>query len=302
MSGPETVVVTDDDEFVEHLRPGDILLFDKLTSLNRLVQWGDNRPVGHCGVWDASGVYEATIKPQVGGGTRGGVFHTPFDELLGLRAVDDRSDVALVRTVTAVRHGGLSRARLERAVAFLRARIDNAQFGFRDMVLLAPFALERSQAFDDGWRKDLLDRIIWLAQRSPQLSKGGPDRFFCSELVYRAYAAAGLLIDIPDSLFARYMARRQTGGRRGSLETGIGLERGVGDFDPGRSLAAYEEFFERVVLSDVPVATDNIGTYERLPLDWKRTPPEPADMVTPGDYWSSPDLRPVAVLHRLPRR
>src|SRR3954447_11388879 len=86
-------VVTAADDFSARLRTGDILLFDKLSSANQLVQWGDNRPVGHCGIWkegevlgggrNKGFVFEAKWRTLTGGSDAiSDVSDTPFQDLL----------------------------------------------------------------------------------------------------------------------------------------------------------------------------------------------------------------------------
>jgi hypothetical protein len=301
-------VVTRAEEFVEQLARGDILLFDKLASLNRLVQWGDNRPVGHCGVWDDGAVYEATIKGRPGGETNSGVFATPLEELLSLTVQDGREvDVPLVRTVTAMRHWGIDDDHRARIVAYLREQSRSARFAVKEMVLLTPFAVERSYGDTPDHLTGFVAAAIRAARRVAGHSlgqRGGPEKMFCSELVYRAYDHAGLPIEIIDPLYDRYQHLRQRsavvpiGGAwppAAPVEATAGARTETSD----ALLADYGDFCEREVFRHPGDAADT-----DVPLGWparRGRPPEFADMITPADFWSSPDLQPLAVLHRPPR-
>jgi hypothetical protein len=299
-------VVSTAADFRANLRDGDILLFDKLASLNRLVQWGDNRPVGHCGVWFGDGIYEATRKDA----EVSGVFHTPFEELLGLRVRDGRGDsVGLVRTVTAMRHKEITADHVGLIRQFLEDR-SGVDFAVQEMVLLTPFAVER--AYGGGAASielvDALVRVSKLYARTALRGRGGDDRVFCSELVYRSFAHAGLPMEIVDPLFERFAAGRgggrREGGRRGDDPAPETLDDVLED---------YRDFFEDAVTAEprpdevwaVEVAGDGRrgGPDDRrgwLRPAGPRREMELADMITPGDFWSSPSLKPVAVLHRLP--
>jgi hypothetical protein len=303
-------VVTRPEEFVEQLAPGDILLFDKLASLNRLVQWADNRPVGHCGVWNDGVVYEATIKGRPGGATESGVFPTPLDDLLALPVRDTReAGVPLVRNITAMRHRRIDDDHRARIGAYLRDQSQSARFGIKEMVLLTPFAVERSYARETP---DQVTGFITAAIRAVRRVVGyatglgeGPERLFCSELVYRSYDHAGLPIEILDPLYDRYQQLRRRSAAvplAGARSPGSPLEATAGAPTEASDslLAEYGDFFEREVLAGPTEA----GGLDATTLGWpgrRGRPPEFADMITPGDFWSSPDLLPVAALHRPPR-
>jgi hypothetical protein len=301
-------VVTRPEEFVEQLAPGDILLFDKLASLNRLVQWADNRPVGHCGVWNDGAVYEATIKGRPGGETNSGVFATPMDELLALTVQDAReSGVPLVRNVTAMRHRGIDDDHRARIVAYVRDQSRSARFGVKEMVLLTPFAVERSYGDTPEQVTGFVAAAIRAVRRVAGQALGpggGPERLFCSQLVYRSYDYAGLPIEILDPLYERYQQLRQRSAvvpLAGAWPPGSLVEATANAPTETSDilLADYGDFFEREVLSD---PAEDAGPDVTLGWPGRRgRPPEFADMITPGDFWSSPHLEPVAVLHRPPR-
>jgi hypothetical protein len=161
-------------------------------------------------------------------------------------------------------------------------------------------------------------------------------RMFCSELVFRAYEAAFAPIEIIDPLYDRRSRRRRslapgTGSARGrdvrygqpETESAFAERGAVSDWaEPAeiRSvLDAYDDFVELDVLSDpdlapsrTPGGSADLGAAEgglagpRDPGPGGPLTParrlEFADMITPGDYWSSPSLDPVAALHRTPDR
>jgi hypothetical protein len=319
-AGRRAVVVSTEEDFVAHLQDGDVLVFDKLSALNRLVQWGDNRPAGHVGVWHEGGVYEATIPPGSEGDREGGVFHTRFADLMALRTVDGRGAVPLVRTVSALRHRSMNDA-ARRAIDMYLRNCTLAGFGALDMVLLTPFALERSNAAGSGSSTELPQRVIqalayYAKKRS--ITAVNREKVFCSQLVYRAYNQAGLAIQIQDSLYDRYQSRYhypmfRTGGED-EMQTGVPEEAWL-----GRLLDEYQEVFEQDVMSEMTSRAEEPDTLEDagsaplvgsiqfrsedqddLPLSPTGAPraPELADMVTPGDFWSSPSFDCVAVLHR----
>lgn len=297
-------VVTRPEEFVEQLAPGDILLFDKLASLNRLVQWADNRPVGHCGVWNDGVVYEATIKERPGSATDSGVFPTPLDDLLALPVQDTReAGVPLVRNVTAMRHRRIDDDHRARIGAYVQDKSQSARFGVKEMVLLTPFAVERSYGDIPDEVTGFIAAAIRAVRRVAGYAAGqggGPERLFCSELVYRSYDHAGLPIEILDPLYDRYQQLRRRSAAvplEGAHPPGSPLEATAGAPTEASDilLVDYGDFFEREVLAD-PTAAATLRWPGR-----RGRPPEFADMITPGDFWSSPDLQPVAALHRPPR-
>jgi hypothetical protein len=332
------VIVATAEELVPHLRDGDVLLFDKLSPLNRLVQWGDNRPAGHVGVWFDGAVYESTLKPTPGGGTRGGVFRTPYAELMDLVSADARGQVATVRTVTARRHRDICDGSRD----VMREYLDeltrgDSGYGFRDAVLLTPFALERSSGRSVETDVELSARVItacaYLARKRSK-APAGRQELFCSQLVYLAYQRAGLAVEILEPLFTRYHSRRhlapfQSGGGEGPA--------GPEDPELARLVEGYDAVFEQDVMDPAPeapgapgatgatgTATEATGAagatgaaydesdlaplaglgfgsgsrQEPAPPPARRRAPELGDMVTPGDFWSSPSFDSVAVLHR----
>jgi hypothetical protein len=321
--GEGPVVVATPQEFVPHLRDGDVLLFDKLGHLNRLVQWGDNRPAGHVGVWYDGAVYEATMKPAPDGRSQGGVWPTPFAEIMDLMVDDARGRVAMVRTVTARRHRGISDDDRRAIHQYLRGVTeDDSGYGYRDAVLLTPFALERSRGrageSDIEVSYKVIQACAYLAKKRLRAPAVGQE-LFCSQLVYQAYEHAGLSVEITEPLYTRYHSRHHFAPFRG----GEGDERPVGPDDPemARLLDEYDAIFERDVMSELiaaeaperPVLDEAdfvpLAGFATLGSDTSEHPdasmtrarrrrPQLGDMVTPGDFWSSPSFDSVAVLHR----
>ncbi|MBA2558727.1 MAG: hypothetical protein H0V07_02380 [Propionibacteriales bacterium] len=310
------LLVMSEKEFVRNVQDGDVLLFDKLSPLNRLVQWGDNRPVGHAGIWYGDGIYEATMKPLPSGGTKDGVFHTPFSELMGLRARDARGEVGLVRTVTAMRHPGMARQALDRIKEYLE-ECRSAGFGALDMLLLTPFALERSKAVGEGRlsavMKGTIQACAYYAKKQAISPDASRQNVFCSQLVYRAYEHAGLSIDISEALYERYHSRPHLTPFQRDGAAGLDEDE-IEEIAVTALLDEYQEFFEQEVVSNpnglalAPSPTDDQAAPEPLAgLSFRRggSPSERTaralqlgDMVTPGDFWTSPSLKPAVVLHR----
>jgi hypothetical protein len=302
VSGP--VLVSAEADFITHLQDGDVLLFDKLSTLNRLVQWGDNRPAGHAAVWHQDGVYEAT-RPDLPEGSRGGVVHTPFGDLMGLTTVDDRGVVPLVRTVTALRHRELTEEARRSIQAYLEG-CTKAGFGVWDMVFLTPFALERSRAAGGataGYPQRVIEAWAFYAKKRLMAASNG-ENVFCSQLVYRAFKQAKLDVEVTDALYERYQSRDHLRMfRRGEAEP-------VPEDPWLKELFEYEDVFTQQVLDQMPAVelepTATAEDDEVDPLmqfrgsgkhDARRTG-DVGDMVTPGDLWSSPSFDCIAVLHR----
>ncbi len=325
-------VVTDEMDFIGQLCEADILLFDKLSSLNRLVQWADNRPAGHCAVWHGDGVYEATIKTLPSGDKKGGIFHTRLSELLEVMVADERgNDVGLVRTVTAMRYRNITDVHRRQVLDYADARRSASDFAVQEMVLLAPFALQRSYVGRGKPGNDVMRGLIkackFYAQASVVVAEPA-ERMFCSQLVYRSYKSAGLKVEIIDPLYTRYNVPRARGHANQPYSS---LEGDIEERDAAVMLDEYSTFFEEQVLTqpqvvapaDIaaghrpqglagPVATargsepqtgdqyrergwsDLVGRRGRAP--------QFDDMITPGDFWASPSLEPVAILHRPPDR
>jgi len=313
------IVVTDEQQFIDRLADGDILLFDKLGAVHRLVQWADNRPVGHCGIWSGGHLYEATMLEE-DGVKRSGVFPTSLRELLSRVIRDDRgTEVALVRSVTAMRHRDITEGG-RRRIAEISAESSKAgAFAEREMVLLARYALRRSYAHDDNRLGEILSNFIKLCQFMAPRTKpkpSDPPRVFCSEFVYRSYQGAGLPIEIANPLYDSYRANQRSSYRLGGYpdDRDGGLRpRGMTpssvptvELSEASLMAEYDAWFETEVVG-TPVSTSNAqghGTNERGVVEWvfQRRPPEFQEMVTPGDYWTSASLEPVVSLYRPPGR
>lgn len=306
----ESTVVTDDQQFIDQLQDGDILLFDKLGAIHRLVQWADNRPVGHCGIWCAGHLYEATILEK-DGVKSSGVFRTDLSELLGKKVHEDRGpDVSLVRSVTAMRHRDITTGTRQEIARIAARSTDSGHFAERDMVLLAPYALRRSYALEANQLQDLLNNVIRVCKLlMPKTDRepGEPQRVFCSQFVYRTFRDAGLPITIANSLHDAYQATKRARqsadrlgdqGRYGSRDNGTDVPF-TAESDPWL-LAAYDDWFEEEVLG----TPDDDGSSSRGPYQWvfKRRSPDLEEMVTPGDYWTSASLEPIVSLYRPPGR
>ncbi|MCW2804549.1 MAG: hypothetical protein JWN06_2766 [Propionibacteriaceae bacterium] len=363
MSFVEAPIVNTAAEFVAHLRGADILLFDKLTWQNRLVQWADNRPVGHCAIWhgghifggideDDANLIEATIASK-SLRDRGGVLNTALADLLDLKVVDGRGgEVPVVCTVTAMRYRGISDDQRHRVLEYARSRVSEVKFAKVRLPLLAPFALARSY-FSSPSRAEPTDRdpsgtdaalrsaglatLVGTCQAyASRLTRGKDtaERMFCSELVYRAYEAATVPIKILDPLFERpgrrpedshtyphdafsnhapaHSSREAGGPLKGPILEPAEMEKGsaTNRSEIMNVLGSYDEFLKREVLVDpwarpgpaeLSVEEDiPKGAVGRAFTSVQRL--EFADMITPGDYWSSPSLDPIAVLHRPPTR
>jgi hypothetical protein len=321
-------VVSDQDEFTAHLRDADILLFDKLSSLNRLVQWADNRPVGHCAIWHSGdglrggSLFEATRKEK-DGVTTSGVVDTALLELLGDTVEDGRGDtVSLVRTVTAMRYRGITDTQRQQVLEFAESTCGNEEFAVPEMVCLAPYAVRRSYAGERRPANEVMAGLMKVfrfyanAFRPPV---GQTQRMFCSQLVYRSYLAAGLTVEIVDPLYAFYVEPLPPRGSDGwgyrTRSRGMGepswLGSGVPDHsEQDRELADYSRIFEDVVLGP-PSVRDGIGERAQSGASQHQTSrtlgdairgrqPQLEDMITPGDYWSSPSLEPIVAFHRPP--
>jgi len=322
------VIVTDEEQFIDRLADGDILLFDKLGAVHRLVQWADNRPVGHCAIWSGGNMYEATMM-VVDGEKQSGVFATSLPELLQRVVRDDRgTEVALVRTVTAMRHREITADARQRMAEYAAECAGSGAFAERELVLLAPYALRRSYGHDSDQLGEFLASVIRLCKFMAPKTKPKPDepsRMFCSEFVYRTYQAADLPIVIVDSLYDSYMSSQRTSSRQrrlpGDLDDG---HRPRGRFGPAQVppqepqpgdalMAQYDAWFETQVVG-TPVSTyrkpasaepaDVDVTLEGGLVEWvlQRRAPEFYEMVTPGDYWTSASLETVVTLYRPPDR
>lgn len=299
-------VVVDIEQFVDQLEDGDILLFDKLASLNRLVQWADNRPVGHCALWYDGGVYEATIRTLSNGEQQGGVFRAPLLKLLETRVTDGRGEkVGLVRTVTALRHPDMSENQRHSAVAHAADLQRRAEFAVPEMALLAPYALQRSFGGDirpsNAVLSGLIRTCISYVKASASVRLRGSERLFCSQLVYQCYQHAGMEIEILDPLYDWYNRPRARG---------VGPEAE----EAAQLLDQYSAIFEEEVLAGAPVGGATSAEYEGghepsarswpvfAALSGAARPPRFDEMITPGDFWSSPSLDPVVAFHRPPTR
>jgi hypothetical protein len=50
MTSGTVLLTTNEDQFMDSLKPGDLLLFDSVHMLSELIKFAENRPVNHCGV------------------------------------------------------------------------------------------------------------------------------------------------------------------------------------------------------------------------------------------------------------
>lgn len=264
------ILTSDAREFGQELRAGDILVFDSLSAVSGLIQWADDAPANHVALMlDAKTAIEANL----GASPKSAVHRLPVAELTALTRV---------RGVLAMRHPDLAPGSapllrvIERAESFERRA---TRFSVAELALLCPSALLRSydrpgaNPLPDGVARRILVAALQLSAR--QALRRLPDdaeSLVCSEFVYRCFAEAGVLIDVPDAL-----GPRSVGGT---------------DWDED-TLAAEEEMWVMLRRRNALVAR---GEGEGDVAHASLSEGTQADRVTPGDLWRSPTLAPVAQL------
>jgi hypothetical protein len=177
------VTITGDlNEFCGSLRPGDVLLFEKLLRVSSTIQAGDLRPVSHSAV-----VVEGGGSPRMVDATLRGPDLPPVDEtdlaaILDLRRRDARGEVATVRSITARRPDpAVSALVVDRARGF----VAGARFSVLDLCTIAPYAFLRagSRRLPAGFRS-MLRALAEVSRASADaLNRDDGPALTCAELV-----------------------------------------------------------------------------------------------------------------------
>lgn len=254
--------------FLTHLRAGDVLVFDSLSAVSGLIQWADDAPANHAALMvDETTAIEANLAPEP----------TPAVHRVG---AEELTSLARVRGVLALRHPQLTPGSealtrvLARAAQFER---DASRFSVAELMLLGPSALIRS--YDRPGRNPLPDNMarrmlmVALQLAARESLRRLPDSavsLVCSELVYRCFSDASVVLEVSDPL-----------GPTGPAGHSVDWDDDV--------LAAEDDMWEYLRRRNSSVA----GQVEDV------TPHRDgvqADRVTPGDLWRCGSLVPVAQL------
>jgi hypothetical protein len=307
------ILTTDEVVFQAQLRPGDVLLFEKLLRVSSLIMWADLRAVSHAAVVvsaDSSGcrIVDATLRPKPSA-----VEETPLSDLLHLVQRDARGEVPTVRSITARRCPAAQDDRATGAAIATEARafVHEARYALFDLGAIAPYAYLRTSArkLPRGFAPMLHGLIqvsrSLVAARAPR----GQQAVTCSELVYRAMSrvnggALGPSINAPLIVGGRFRANWVIGGPKARA---FSLDEAFEDSDDGAELGAVnpEAEIEPSTLAEgqreLELLADDVARAKLLEEGEKafEAPPlEEADGVTPGDLLESPSLETIAVLHR----
>jgi hypothetical protein len=303
------ILTTDEVMFQAELRPGDVLLFEKLLRVSSLIMWADLRAVSHAAVVvsaDPSGcrIVDATLRPKPSA-----VEETPLSDLLHLVQRDARGEVPTVRSITARRCPAAQDDRATGAAiaAEARAFVHEARYALFDLGAIAPYAYLRTSArkLPRGFAPMLHGLIqvsrSLVAARAPR----GQQAVTCSELAYRAMnrvngGALGPSINAPLVSGGRFRADWVIAGPKARAFT---LDEAFEDSDDGVEQGATNP--EAATLAEgqreLGLLADDVARAKLLEEGEKafEAPPlEEADGVTPGDLLETPSLQTIAVLHR----
>lgn len=194
------LLTTNSDQFIESLRPGDVLLFDGVHFLSQLIKLGENRPVNHCGVYLGDAMF-AEVGAHEYAEDRAAPLEVPAARAESL--TDEIGGPPLtVRTVTALRHVNATsagaRAVVERANRYVESR--DTTYRYLSLIALMVPSLFRTYEgyFTEG--KKLASLATTLRVMSQAMldafetgsAKLPPDdlrkTLTCSEFVYRCFA------------------------------------------------------------------------------------------------------------------
>jgi hypothetical protein len=265
-------------EFIKELRAGDVLVYDSLSSISRLVQWADDAPANHVTIMlDES--HTAMANTPHG---------DKFPKDIQLWDVREFIERPYIRGVLILRHPDMAAdgapARVQQRI---HAYLDSAaKFSLADLVAMAPAALVRAYAqrglnLGEPENTLVLTALSWIQGRMLRRIPDDKFRVFCSEFVYRCLLEADLHVEIDDPIVD---PRSLTVGGPGSEAWG-------GD----DMLAAAQSFWDR--LRHPPSPPDPVPGM-RDAADFPVRP----DLVVPGDFWCSPTFERVALLTKEPPR
>lgn len=192
------LTTTDVAAFVPLAAPGDILVFDSLSSLSGLVQWADKAPVNHCALLIEHDTLVMANEPKRS---------DPDRTAVRRHSLCDTLELARVRAATILRPS-LSE---EQSVALLTIIGDylerGCDFAILDLAwLLSPALIRAYGESDDGAAHQqfamrmLVDALEAIAQKQLDLIPDTAEKLTCSEFVYRALIEAGIGLEIVDPL------------------------------------------------------------------------------------------------------
>jgi len=300
-------------EFCEALRPGDVLLFEKLLRVSSAIQAGDLRPVSHAAVVvDIEAGLPRIVDATLRGAGRPAVDETSLAGLLGLRQRDARGEVDSVRAITARRPIGDGEAGpIGRQVAAqARTFVHQTRYSLLDLCTIAPYAFLRSSSrrFPGGFTQLLRGFTQVSRAFTAELASSGAPAVTCVELVYRALVRAGVpvAIDAPLIVDGRFRTNWRVGSPVGDEQTdpggwgyppvGVSMQPAGAPAEPGLAAALTEldDLSDRIARVKEPGPAGG-----NLDAQGVGGPPlEEADGVTPGDLLETPSLQTIAVLHR----
>jgi hypothetical protein len=237
-AGPRLTM--DLDEFISTLEPADVLLFDSLHPLSRLIQFAENRPVSHAAIY-------------LGGSNRLAKFaqttrHSSDKPAARKDNLRERLRVnpgPYDRTVTALRHVDVlsdranTRGIIDRVGHYIDAA--NTRYAYLNLgVVMAPSLFRSYNQYLSGGRVPSRTLSYLLEKASNTLlglfDVAHRDQEFrlqetkctltCSEFVYRCYAesGSGLEIEVVDPLEKWRSTRRAAEARTGALGHMNGLD------------------------------------------------------------------------------
>lgn len=247
------------DEYLSDLLDGDIIAFDSLSSVSRLVQWADSAPVNHVGIY-LDGQLIMANKPEpptppalTPGDVRPAEPHLPPGAIVS-ESLEEVLKLPKVRAATTLRHRHLS----SDALARLRDEIDwyrNQQpsFHVNGLLSLAVPALSRAywapaRKHAKHMKKALYTLGTHVATWWGASTQDTPLALTCSEFVYRCFGNADIELDIRMPLDPRHLPKGHHA-HPSAEPLGVRLK-------------------------------DHNKSFPILP-----------DLVTPGDLWRSPSLR-----------
>jgi hypothetical protein len=307
----QCLATTSEREFIGHLRPGDILLFDSFLVTSALIKFADNSPVNHCAIFLGGEGHEFAH-----------VTHHQEDEpAIQVEEISTRLSQHHDYSITALRHqnadpvDGAPRA-IERVQAL---RSGPSAYAYLNLIALFVPAFLRSYRPNlrpDGFRALALERAESGFLKSMSFDdegidftppKAGLKTLTCSQFVYLCFARSQpeLTLEISEPL-VRYKTPEYRAHRGAEDEDSdfLGLE-----FHPGFGDDESTGGPEPVVRGDDHLGSKLAGAAKLLVsnLLWHNRslrrdgstamPGQPVpELITPKDIWTSPSLVQTAVL------
>jgi hypothetical protein len=288
MTSGTVLLTTNEDQFMDSLKPGDLLLFDSVHMLSELIKFAENRPVNHCGVYLGNKEFA-----EVRGHVRAADLKAPPSVAAARKSslADQLTKGPLYdRTVTALRHTDAppdgAKAVAERAFAYIDAK--DSKYHYLSLIaLMVPSLFRTYETYFTKKKTESLATMLRVFSQSVldafesegkgSSGTGGTRKTLtCSEFVYRCFDEAdprfrisverplGTWITSAKSLSqaVRESDERQEGGETRTAFRGVGPRGAAGGTRSGVVSGEGLVKFDKSLKTNVAVVRGGSGTFE----------------------------------------